>query len=123
MAEDPNNGNGDNGNGGTSIKTPWFSASGKKTAELITILSCIGLTGLGALYWKHDQATAASLTDIKGAIKEQSGDLTSALKEMASATKESAQAQRYMACMISEPQNDRPRAEVRERCKELSRLP
>ena len=40
-------------NGTTSLKTKWFEISGKKTAEIITILLMVLTAALAVLYWKH----------------------------------------------------------------------
>lgn len=64
-------------NGGTEIKTPWGSISGKKTAELIAILSLCALGVIGYALWEH-----------KAEAKAHGDTLNSVMKDLAVAVRE-----------------------------------
>lgn len=66
----------ENGNG-TFIKTPWGSIGGKKTAELITILSLVALGVIGYAFWEH-----------KAEAKTNSETLNAVMKDLAVAVRE-----------------------------------
>jgi len=97
----------ENGNG-TEIKTPWGSISGKRTAELITIIS-LSLTGvLAYAFWEHknDAKTAGS-------------EVVLAIKEFTAAQRDSNKEQRITNCLIAlEPQE---RKGALDRCERIAR--
>jgi len=102
----------ENGTTEGSVTTPLGGATfkGKKAAEFITVLSLLLTAVLAALYWTHGEQTKVGFEAIAAATREQS-----------IASKESAQATRYMACIIAVDQKDR--VSVRGECREQARMP
>lgn len=100
--------NGENDNGVTGIRTPWGSITGKRTAELITILS-LSLTGvLAYAFWEH-----------KADAKQHGSEVVMAVREMAKAQMDSAREQRVTNCLIAlEPQE---RKGALDRCERIAR--
>ena len=70
MSEDNNN---------TSLKTKWFEISGKKTAELITVLSLVVTAVIGFAVWEHKSDTRVMAAE----FKEAQHDVKDVLKEIA----------------------------------------
>lgn len=65
------------GNGNLEVKTPWGSFSGKRTAELIAILSLCILGVLGYAFWEHKLEAKASGDSLTAVMK----DLATAIRE------------------------------------------
>lgn len=76
-------------NGNTTLKTKWFEVSGKKTAELITILSLVVTALIGFAVWEHRNEAKAGQEKIDTAIDGL------------------ASSQKFFACIISQPQEKR----------------
>ena len=97
-------------NGTTSLKTKWFEISGKKTAEIITILLMVLTAALAVLYWKHGEDTNKGFEAISKSIDGQTKSNVGV-----------AQAMRYQACLLVEETKDRKLAKAD--CKEQSLMP
>ena len=66
-------------NNSTSLKTKWFEISGKKTAELITVLSLVVTAVIGFAVWEHKADTRVMASEFKEAQHE----VKDVLKEIA----------------------------------------
>lgn len=88
-------------NGGTKLKTPWFEINGKKTAEVIAILSLCLLFLLAWVLWEH-----------KADAKSNGDSLNAGMKDMAQAIREG-------NCINSYPEAERENKV--ELCKRITR--
>ena len=81
----------DNGNGSTSVEISkgGVKFSGKKTSEFINVILAIGVILGGYILWKHD--TRAEKQEIA---------VVSSMDSVASS-------QKFFACIISQPQDER----------------
>lgn len=97
-----------------SVKTPFveFASKGKKNAELIAGVSLVALVLIGYVLYEH-----------KADDKESKTTLVVAIKEMASAQRESNQIGREQTCMLSldKEQIKREFGNESSLCKRLSR--
>ena len=98
-----------------------LAAKGVRTRDMIGLLTFCGVVGLGFIGWQtreaigaHKAETILSNTALVGAIDRQ-----------ASATKEQAQAQRLMTCIIAQDAKDKKSEFTQENslCQRMSRLP
>ena len=81
----------ENGTTSTEITTPIgkLAISGKKTAEFITVILAIGVGIISYVLWKHDARSEVAEVKITGAMDR------------------IADSQRFFACIIAQPQDDR----------------
>ena len=94
-------------NGTTTIKTKWFEMSGKRTSELLAAFSLCALVVVGYAFHKHEESTKEDNREFREVIQKGQLDLSTALKDLASATQGQVKEQRVMNCMLSIPQADR----------------
>ena len=94
-------------NGTTTIETKWGKISGRKTSELIAVLSLCALAVVGYGFHKHEESTKDDNKQFREVITKNNSDLTGALKDLAVATQGQVKEQRVMNCMLAIPQSDR----------------
>ena len=83
-------------NGTTSLKTKWFEISGKKTAEIISILLLCLFGVLSYAFWTH-----TTVSDKHGS------ELLVVLKEIHTGNMAAVREQRVMNCLLTIKQDDR----------------
>lgn len=98
----------ENGDTKLDVSKSGISISGKKTAELITILSLVVTAILAFGLWAHDKSTASSAENLHQILKESNETQKAML-----------QAQREQNCLISLPQGQRENQA--QFCKQISR--
>jgi hypothetical protein len=98
-------------NGDVKIITKWFTITGKKMAELITVLSLVVLAVLTYVVW-----------ELKTEVAIQSDQHNAGMKIVAAAISDSAVSQREFMCIISREQEDRRRALETGECRRAARL-
>lgn len=100
-----------------SVKTALGTAtwSGKRVAELITILTLCVMGVLTYALWRH-------MLETDKAAAQTSEQYLSAMKFTSQAIVQSASAQREFACLISIPQDQRERAWETGRCRRMARI-
>ena len=94
-------------NGTTTIETKWGKITGRKTSELIAVLSLCALAVVGYAFHKHEESTKDDNKQFREAITKGNSDLSGALKDLANATQGQVKEQRVMNCMLAIPQADR----------------
>ena len=86
----------DNGNGTTTLKTKWFELTGRRTSEIITVISLVSVSVLGYAFYQHEKGS-----------EQRDNQFIAAMKDFTIATKEGVQAQRVMNCLLTLDQKDR----------------
>lgn len=81
----------ENGTTSTSVETPVgkFAFSGKRTAEFITVILAIGVSVMSYVVWTHARSSENHQVAIETSMNKMAG------------------AQRFFACVIATPQEDR----------------
>lgn len=91
------------------IKTALGSVAlkGKRIAEIISILCLALLLVLTSFWWMHHEQTAKFETQVIMTLKEVSGANTAVTKELTSAMRDGAAAQKEQNCLLRFVQADR----------------